>query len=70
VASAPAAAPAPTLPAADAPSDRAAPSKQDVEAHLQREGGNVARVARILNLCRGALYRLMEAYGIERTGRG
>ena len=70
LASAPPAAPAPAPPAADAPSERAAPSKQDVEAHLQREGWNVARVARILNLSRGALYRLMEAYGIERTGRG
>ena len=70
VASAPPAAPAPTLPAADARSGPAAPSKQDLEAHLQREGWNVARVARMLDLSRGALYRLMEAYGIERIGRG
>jgi DNA-binding NtrC family response regulator len=68
--SAPPAAPAPTLPAAEAPAGPAAPSKQDLEAHLQREGGNVARVARILDLSRGAVYRLMEAYGIERIDRG
>jgi DNA-binding NtrC family response regulator len=68
-ASAPPAAPAPTLPAADARSRSAAPSKEDLEAHLQREGGNVARVARMLKLSRGALYRLMEAYGIKRSGR-
>jgi DNA-binding NtrC family response regulator len=68
-ASEPAAAPGPTLPAADARSGSAAPSRQDIEAHLQREGGNVARVARMLDVSRGALYRLMEAYGIERIGR-
>ena len=43
-----------------------APSKPDLEALLQREGWNVARAARALDLSRGALYRLMEGYGIER----
>ena len=70
VTSGPPAAAAPTLPAADARSGPAVPSKQDLEAHLQREGWNVARVARMVGLSRGALYRLMDAYGIERSGRG
>jgi DNA-binding NtrC family response regulator len=70
VTSAPPAAPAPTVPAAEARSGPAAPSKQELEAHLEREGGNVARVARILDLSRGTLYRLMDDYGIERIERG
>ena len=65
VASAPPAAPAPTLPAA-ARSGPAVPSKEELEAHLQRAGWNVAKVARMLGLRRGALYRLMKAYGIVR----
>jgi two-component system nitrogen regulation response regulator GlnG/two-component system response regulator HydG len=56
-------------PAAPDPASPGAPSKQDVEASLQRAGWNVARAARTLDLSRGALYRLMEAYGIERIER-
>ena len=70
VTSVPPAAPAPTVAAAEARSGRAEPSKQELEAHLEREGGNVARVARMLELSRTTLYRLMADYGIERIERG
>jgi DNA-binding NtrC family response regulator len=66
--SVPPAAPAATVPAAKARSGP--PSKQELEALLEREGGNVSRVARILELSRNKLYRLMDDYGIARIKRG
>jgi two-component system nitrogen regulation response regulator GlnG/two-component system response regulator HydG len=66
--SAPPVAAASTLPEAESRPGPAARSKQDLEAHLRRAGWNVAQVARMLGLSRGALYRLMDSYGIEREG--
>jgi DNA-binding NtrC family response regulator len=61
----PPAAPAPTAPTVG----QAAPgliTKEQLVACLDRERGNVARVARVLRISRSAVYRLMESYGIER----
>jgi DNA-binding NtrC family response regulator len=42
------------------------PSREDLVACMEREEGNVARVARRLGMERTALYRLLAKYGIER----
>ncbi|MEL6189273.1 MAG: sigma 54-interacting transcriptional regulator, partial [Myxococcota bacterium] len=41
------------------------PSKASIEAALAREQGNVAAVARVLDVHRNQLYRWLDAYGID-----
>jgi DNA-binding NtrC family response regulator len=41
------------------------PSRADILAFMEREDGNVARVARRLRMERTKLYRLMKSYGID-----
>ena len=42
------------------------PSKAELVALLQQEGGSVIRVAERLGLDRSAVYRLMKSYGIKK----
>jgi two-component system response regulator HydG len=58
--------PAPKVSLSDTPLPAGAPSKEELEACLAKEKWNVSEVARVLELSRGALYRLMETYGLER----
>ena len=45
---------------------REALTSEVLKAHLLQHRGNVARAAKDLDMSRGAIYRLMDKYGIER----
>ena len=46
------------------------PSKAEIEACLERTGGNVAKAARLLKIDRNALQRRIDAYGIKKRKDG
>jgi DNA-binding NtrC family response regulator len=52
----------------EAPDDAQAPSKEELEALLQRFGGNVARVAHFLHKGRQQVYRWAKRHGIDLAG--
>jgi transcriptional regulator with AAA-type ATPase domain len=62
--------PLPSVATAQAAATPGSPSKAEIEACLERTGGNVAKAARLLKLDRNALSRRMDAYGIKRKKDG
>jgi transcriptional regulator of acetoin/glycerol metabolism len=46
------------------------PSKAELLELLDRERGNISRIAKITGMHRNAVYRLMKSYGLKKDGVG